>query len=151
MVLDVLVGGLAGGLVATIVMSALMMVLVGDDPMPSQLLASKFINDASPEENQVLGMGLHVVYGVAMGLVLLALAAVGGFHTDVPGASAFGLLFGLLLWFGALFWMGILGILSGLRDEPVAEARKTVLGTLGMHLVYGLVAGLVGALVAGAM
>lgn len=151
MVLDVLVGGLAGGLVATIVMSALMMVLMGDDPMPTQLMASKFINDEPPEENTALGMGLHLVYGVVMGVVLLALAALGGFHTDVVGATAWGLLFGLILWFGALFWMGILGTLGGLRDEPVEEVRKRILGVLGIHLLYGLVAGLVGALVAGAL
>lgn len=151
MVLEVFVGGLAGGLVATIVMTALMMVVMGDDPMPTQLFASKFVNDESPEDNTALGMALHLAYGVVMGVVLLALAALGGFHTDVVGATAWGLLFGLILWFGYLFWAGFLGILSGLRDEPVAEARQMVLGTLGMHLLYGLVAGLVGALVAGAM
>lgn len=151
MVLDVLVGGIVGGLVATIVMTVLMMVMPGDDPLPTQVFASKFINDKTPEQNQGLGVGLHLLYGALAGLLLMALAALGGFHTDLLPTFGFGLLWGLILYVGALFWFGIVGILADMRDDPPDERRKALVGILGVHIVYGAVAGVVGALLAGAV
>lgn len=148
-ILDVLVGGILAGVVATVILTVLMMILMDEEVMPTQLLASKFVNDETPEENEMLGLGLHFAYGTGAGIVFVGLADLGGFEEAVLGSVLFGLLFGAILWLGYLAWMGILGVLSEMREEPREEARNKLVMTLGMHLVWGAVAGVVGPVGAG--
>lgn len=148
-ILDVLVGGILAGIVATVILTVLMMILMDEEVMPTQLFASKFVNDETPEENEMLGLGLHFGYGIVAGIVFLALTALGGFADAILGSVLFGLLFGTILWLGSVFWRGILGTLSEMRSAPREELRDLLLMDWGMHLVWGVVAGLVGAVGAG--
>lgn len=149
--LDVIVGGTAGGIVATIIVGAILMGLRDDGVLPGQLLASKFLNDRPPEQNMEAGVGIVVGFGVLAGIVLMALGDLGDFHASILGMFLFGLLFGVLLSFATLAGMGLLGRISEMRDEPLDDVKRELAGALGLNLLFAVVAGLVGALIAGAL
>jgi hypothetical protein len=147
--LDVIVGGILAGVVATVILTVLMMILNDDEIMPTQILASKFVNDEPPEENEMLGLGLHFGYGIIAGIVFVGLADIGGFEEAILGSVLFGLLFGFLLFLVAFGVLGVVGRISELRSEPPEAVRRQLGIHLGMWLAWGLVAGVVGALGAG--
>lgn len=129
------VAGLVGGLVATIVMTAVMMVMGDGGPPPTAALVAKFAG-GEPEEHEMPGMLLHLLYGTIAGAVFAVGVPLLGFDLDsIAVAVGFGLVYGLVLMIGGMvFWMRtIIGI------EPDRETI-TMFGTV--HVVYGLVLGM---------
>jgi len=130
-----LVNGIAGGLVATIVMTAFMMALGDDSPPPTALFWSEYVGDGTPEEYMTQGMVLHLLYGVGAGLAVAVVLPVVGFGS-VTFATAVGLgvAYGIVLFaVAAVFWMNVV---LDLDAEPGMVATF-----LFFHLVYGIVLG----------
>lgn len=127
--------GLAGGLVATAVMTAFMLGLGDDSPPPTALLVAKFAG-GDPEQYLPQGMALHLLYGTGAGWVFALLAEFGLLaipRTPITNGAINGLAYGLLLMIPAVVWMrGIIGI------EP--DPREMGL-MVGFHAVYGIVLG----------
>lgn len=136
MTLETIIDGLAGGLAATIAMTALMMALGDDDPPPTALFISKYAGDGEPAEYMMPGMALHILYGIVAGGVF-AVIAIGIDVVSVASVElglAWGLAYGVLLFVGAaVFWMKLV---LGMDPEP-----KMVGLFLFFHLVYGAVLG----------
>lgn len=59
-----ILGGLIGGLLATIAVTVFIMTLGDDSPPPTAALWSKFVGDEPPEEYVLPGMVLHMLYGI---------------------------------------------------------------------------------------
>jgi hypothetical protein len=126
--------GIAGGLVATIVMTIFMMALGDDSPPPTAALWAKFVGDEGPESYVPQGMLLHMLYGIGAGVAFaLALPLV---VAEVTLATAVGLAVAyavVLTVVGAMVWMkGVLGM------DP---DRATAIQFGFFHLVYGVVLG----------
>ena len=129
-----LTAGLAGGLVATIVMTALMMVMGDDGPPPTAALVAKFA-DGDPADHAMPGMVLHLVYGIVAGGVFAVGVPLVGLSLDsLLVAVGLGLVYGIVLMVGGMaFWMRtVIGM------EPDKETMVTF-GTV--HVVYGVVLG----------
>jgi len=126
-----LLGGLAGGLAATIVMTVFMMALGDDSPPPTALFWSKYVGDGEPEEYMLPGMALHMIYGIVAGVVLAGLLIAGGFDdVELLTALGAGLGYGFVLFlFAAAFWMNVV-----LALEP--EGKEVGMFLL-FHLIYG--------------
>ena len=127
--------GLAGGSVATIVMTAFMMALGDDSPPPTAALWARYVGDEPAESYVMQGLVLHLLYGTAAGAVfVLALPAVGVGLSDLAVAVAAGIGYAVLLTIvGMAFWMKI--VLS-------MDAEPKEMGMIaGFHLVYGVVLG----------
>lgn len=132
-----LVNGLVGGLIATVVMTAFVMVLGDDSPPPTALFWSKYVGDGEPGDYVPQGMLLHLLYGVVAGGVFALLVtelALGGSTLALAGGVLWGAVFGVaLLVVGAGFWM-----MAVLGTSP--EPQQAVM-FLVFHLVYGVVLG----------
>ncbi len=130
-----LIGGLVGGLAATIVMTMFMMGLGDDSPPPTALFWSKYIGDGEPDEYMMPGMLLHMFYGVVAGAVLAVALPVAGFgDVALTTALGVGVGYGFVLFVGAaVFWMNVV---LALEPEP-----KQVGQFLLFHLVYGVALG----------
>lgn len=130
-----ILSGLAGGLLATIVMTAFMMALGDDSPPPTASLWAKFVGDEPPDEYLMQGMVLHLLYGIVAGAVfVLALPAVGVGLTELTTAAAAGVGYAIVLTvIGMVFWMKVV---LGLDAEPKEMGMFVV-----FHLVYGVVLG----------
>lgn len=127
--------GLAGGLVATIVMTAVMMVMGDGGPPPTARLVAKFAG-GEPEDYAMPGMALHMLYGIVAGVVFaLGVPALGVIDMGSIGlAVAAGFVYGIVLMIGGMvFWMRMV-----IGMEPDTDMMKTF-GTV--HVVYGLVLG----------
>jgi len=127
--------GLAGGLIATIVMTIFMMTLGDDSPPPTALFWSQYVGDGDPAEYMLQGMVLHVLYGIIAGAVfVLAVPAIGIGIGSMTTPLLFGLSYGFVLFVGAaVFWMNVV---LDIDAEP-----KMVGMFLVFHLVYGVVLG----------
>jgi len=126
--------GLAGGLVATIVMTALMMVMGDGGPPPTAGLVAKFAG-GDPADHAMPGMLLHLSYGVLAGAVFAVGAPLVGLSLGSIGvAVGVGLAYGIVLMVGGMaFWMRtVIGM------EP-DTGTMVVFGTV--HVVYGAVLG----------
>ena len=134
MVTVTLLSGLAGGLVATIVMTVFMLLLGDDSPPPTAALWAKFVGSEGPEAYVPQGMILHVLYGVGAGVAFaLALPLVVGEVTLVTAVGLAVAYADVLTVVGAMVWMkGVLGM------DP---DRQTAIQFGVFHLVYGLVLG----------
>ncbi|QCC51689.1 hypothetical protein [Halapricum salinum] len=130
-----ILNGLAGGLVATIVMTIFMLTLGDDSPPPTALFWSQYIGGEGPEAYMMQGMVLHMLYGIGAGVVLvLALPAIGVSVSSMAVAAGVGLAYGFVLFVGAaIFWMKIV---LDIDAEPPMVAMF-----LFFHLVYGGVLG----------
>lgn len=130
-----LLGGLVGGLLATIVMTAFMMALGDDSPPPTALFVSKYLGDGEPDEYMMPGMALHILYGIGAGVVLAAVLLAAGFdNVALLIALGIGVAYGIVLFVGAAaFWMNVV---LGLEPEG-----KAVGLFLFFHLAYGAVLG----------
>jgi hypothetical protein len=129
-----ILGGLSGGLIATIVMTVFMMVLGDDSPPPTAALWAKFVGDGAPEDYVMPGMALHMLYGIGAGIAFALLIPVVGVSVTLATAVGLGLAYGVALTVvGAVFWMRIV-----LAMEP---NPKMVGLFLFFHLVYGGVLG----------
>ncbi|MFA9418418.1 hypothetical protein [Natrinema sp. HArc-T2] len=125
-----ILAGLAGGVVATIGMTVLMMAMGDGGPPPTAGLVAKFAG-GDPEDYAMPGMALHIIYGVvfAVGVPLV------GFElTSIVVAAGLGLVYGIVLMVGGMaFWMRtVIGI------DPDRD-MLTMFGTV--HVVYGVVLG----------
>jgi hypothetical protein len=126
-------GGLVGGLVATVAMSVVMRA-TGGGPPPSANLLAKF-RGGSPDEYALPGMVLHLLYGTGAGAVFVPLVdATGAAVEGLAAWTAAGLVWGVVLLVGgAVGWVrGVIGM------EP---DRETLVGFAVVHVVYGLVLG----------
>jgi hypothetical protein len=130
-----LLAGLAGGLVATLVMTLLMLVMGDGGPPPTARLVAKFAG-GEPDAYAMPGMLLHFAYGIGAGAVFaLGVPALGIIDLGSIGlAVAAGFAYGLVLMIGGMvFWMRMV-----IGMEPDGDMMKTF-GTV--HVVYGLVLG----------
>ncbi|MHB9288146.1 hypothetical protein ACKVMT_14040 [Halobacteriales archaeon Cl-PHB] len=130
------VTGLAGGLLATIVMSAFMMGVGDDSPPPTALFWSQYLGDGPPSDYLPQGMALHTLYGIGAGAVFTVGAATA--NIDVVGNLGTGLAagvgWGFVLFVGAAgFWMTVV---LDVDPEPGDVAQFLL-----FHLVYGAVLG----------
>jgi len=127
--------GLAGGLVATIVMTAFMIALGDDSPPPTALFWSKYIGDDEPSDYMMQGMVLHMLYGIGAGVVfVVAVPLIGLSIGSMTTATVFGLVYGFVLFLGAaVFWMNVV-----LDLDP---QMPMIAMFLFFHLVYGAVLG----------
>lgn len=130
-----LLDGVAGGIVATIVMTAFMMALGDDSPPPTALFWSQYVADGPPEEYMAQGMALHLLYGLGAGVVLaLVLPAVGFASAGLTTALGLGVGYGVVLFVGAaVFWMNV--VLDIDAELPMVAMF------LVFHLIYGVVLG----------
>jgi hypothetical protein len=130
-----LLGGLVGGVAATIVMTAFMLALGNDSPPPTALFWAKYVGDDGPGAYMMQGMALHMLYGVVAGVVLALGLPAGGFgDVTLLTALGVGIAYGVVLFVGAaVFWMNVV---LGLDPEP-----KEVGSFLLFHLIYGAVLG----------
>lgn len=129
-----LTAGLAGGVVATIVMTIAMMVLGDGGPPPTARLVARFAG-GQPEDYAMPGMALHLVYGVVAGAVFaVGVPLLGVSLTSIPVAVGLGLVYGIVLMIGGmLFWMRtVIGM------EP-DRSMMLMFGTV--HVIYGVVLG----------
>jgi hypothetical protein len=128
------ISGVAGGLVATVAMTAVMMAVGDGGPPPTANLVAKFA-DGEPDDHKMPGMALHLVYGVGAGAVFAVGAPLVGVGLDtVVVAVGLGLAYGVFLMVGGMvFWMRtVLGI------EP---EKKAMMAFGAAHLTYGVVLG----------
>ncbi|SHH01805.1 hypothetical protein [Halobaculum gomorrense] len=126
--------GLAGGVVATIVMTMVMMVMGDGGPPPTAALVAKFA-DGDPEDYAMPGMALHMVYGTVAGAVFaVGVPLVGLSLGAIASAVGLGIAYGIVLMIGGmLFWMRtVIGM------EP-DKGMMMMFGTV--HVVYGVVLG----------
>lgn len=126
--------GLAGGLVATIVMTAVMMVMGDGGPPPTAGLVAKFAG-GDPADHAMPGMLLHLGYGIVAGAVFAVGVPVLGLSLGSLGvAIGLGLVYGIVLMIGGMaFWM---------RTVIGMEPDKGTMVTFGaVHVVYGVVLG----------
>lgn len=128
------IAGLAGGLVATIVMTILMMIMGDGGPPPTAGLIAKFA-DGEPEDYAMPGMVLHLIYGIIAGVVFaVGVPLLGLNFGSLAVAVGLGLVYGLILMIGGMvFWMRtVIGM------EPDRDMMM-MFGTV--HVVYGVVLG----------
>lgn len=127
------IAGLAGGVVATIVMTVVMM-LLGDGPPPTARLVAKFAG-GRPEDHAMPGMALHLLYGIGAGAAFaVGVPLVGLSLGSIGVAVGLGLAYGVVLMVGGMaFWMRLV-----IGMEP----DKGMMATFGtVHVIYGVVLG----------
>lgn len=129
-----IVAGLVGGFVATLVMTAVMMILGDGGPPPTARLVAKFAG-GDPEDHAMPGMALHFVYGIVAGAVFVVVVPLLGFGLEsIVVAVGLGLVYGLALMIGGMmFWMRTV---IGMDPD---RSMMVMFGTV--HLVYGVVLG----------
>lgn len=129
-----LLGGLVGGLVATIGMSMVMRAM-GGGPPPTAALLAKF-QGGEPEEHLRPGMLLHLVYGTIAGAMLVLVV-----NAVAPGITSLTTWLGIGLAYGIVLLLG--GAMGWVRGVIAMEPdRETMTGFAVVHVVYGLVLGL---------
>jgi len=132
--MSTVLAGLAGGLIATILMTVVMMVMGDGGPPPTAMLVAKFAG-GEPADYEMPGMALHMLYGIVAGAVLAVGAPLAGLgFSSMAVAVGIGLVYGVvLLIVGMAFWMkAVIG----------ADAdRDTMMTFVVVHLVYGIVLG----------
>lgn len=128
------IAGLAGGLVATIAMTILMMAMGDGGPPPTAALVAN-ITGGEPEDYAMPGMVLHLVYGIGAGAVFaVGIPLVGLQFESIVVAAGLGLIYGTVLMIGGMvFWMRMVLGMESDRDMLV------MFGTV--HVVYGVVLG----------
>jgi hypothetical protein len=129
-----IVAGLAGGLVATILMTVVMVAMGDGGPPPTAQMVAKFA-DGDPEDYAMPGMTLHFLYGIGAGAVFaVGVPALGIDVSSIAVVVGLGLAYGIVLMIGGMvFWMRlVIGI------DPDKQSMMTF-GTV--HVVYGLVLG----------
>ena len=134
MVLTPLIPGLAGGLIATVVMTAVMMAVGDGGPPPTARFVAKFAG-GEPEEHKMPGMVLHLVYGIGAGGALVVGAPLVGVElSDIAVAVGVGLAYGVaLMVVGMVLWMRLV-----IGTEP---DKRMMAAFAAAHLTYGVVLG----------
>ena len=128
------IAGLAGGVVATIVMTIAMMMMGDGGPPPTAALVAKFAG-GEPEDYAMPGMALHFVYGiVAGGVFAVGVPLVGLSLGSIAVAIGLGLVYGIVLMIGGMtFWMRMI---IGMEPD---RSMMMMFGTV--HVIYGVVLG----------
>jgi hypothetical protein len=129
-----ILNGLAGGLIATIVMTVFMLALGDDSPPPTAALWSKYVGDGPPEEYMPQGMALHMLYGIGAGAAFAVAFPFLGVSLTLATAVGLGLVYGIVLTVvGMVLWMRVV---LAMEPEP-----KTMGLFFVFHLIYGGVLG----------
>jgi len=128
------IAGLAGGVVATIVMTIAMMMMGDGGPPPTAALVAKFAG-GEPEDYAMPGMALHFVYGIVAGAVFaVGVPLIGLSLGSIGVAIGLGLVYGLILMIGGMmFWMRMI---IGMEPD---KGMMMMFGTV--HVIYGVVLG----------
>lgn len=128
------IAGLAGGIVATIVMTAVMMVMGDGGPPPTAQLLSQ-IAGGEPADYAMPGMVLHLLYGIGAGAVFaVGVPLLDVTFDSIAVATGLGLVYGIgLLVVGMVFWMRL--VMGMDPDKDMMTTFATV------HVVYGVVLG----------
>lgn len=128
------IGGLAGGLVATIGMTIVMMVMGDGGPPPTAALVAKFAGGA-PDDYTMPGMVLHLGYGIVAGAVFaVGVPLIGLELGSIIVGAGLGLVYGILLMIiGMVVWMRMVIGMDPDRDMMM------MFGTA--HVVYGVILG----------
>jgi len=128
------IAGLAGGVVATIVMTIAMMMMGDGGPPPTAALVAKFAG-GEPEDYAMPGMALHFVYGIGAGAVFAVGVPLIGLSLDsIAVAVGLGLVYGIILMIGGMmFWMRMI---IGMEPD---KGMMMMFGTV--HVIYGVVLG----------
>lgn len=137
-----IISGIIGGLVATIVISILMLIKTKLGWLPAlNPIADNATLMGSPHE-LLIGWVIHFIVGSLLWGILFAFFSM--VATNISATSR-GLLFGILAWIAMmLVFMPIAG--HGLFASNIGIAAMIM--SLIMHLIYGLVLGFVYGLVA---
>ena len=119
---------------ATIVMTAVMMVMGDGGPPPTAALVAKFTG-GDPADYAMPGMILHLVYGIVAGAVFAVGIPLLGFSLGSIGvAIGLGLVYGIVLMIGGMvFWMRVV---IGMEPD---KGMMMMFGTV--HVIYGVVLG----------
>lgn len=132
-----IIDGVAGGIVATIVMTAFMMALGDDSPPPPAVFWATYVGGGDPGEYMPQGMVLHLLYGTGAGAVYGAIGAAGAFVFTPAGlvnGVLNGIVYALILFVvAAVFWMNVV------LDMDAEHREAAMMG--GFHLIYGVVLG----------
>ncbi|MFC6942795.1 hypothetical protein ACFQE8_23025 [Salinirubellus sp. GCM10025818] len=128
------IAGLAGGVVATIVMTIAMMMMGDGGPPPTAALVAKFAG-GEPEDYAMPGMALHFVYGIVAGAVFaVGVPLIGLSLGSIGVAIGLGLVYGIVLMIGGMmFWMRMI---IGMEPD---RSMMMMFGTV--HVIYGVVLG----------
>ena len=128
------IAGLAGGVVATIVMTIAMMMMGDGGPPPTAALVTKFAG-GEPEDYAMPGMALHFVYGIVAGAVFaVGVPLIGLSLGSIGVAIGLGLVYGIVLMIGGMmFWMRMI---IGMEPD---KGMMMMFGTV--HVIYGVVLG----------
>ena len=131
---DYYIAGLAGGVVATIVMTVVMMVM-GDGGLPPTAALVAKLGGGQPGDYTMPGMALHLVYGVIAGIVFAVGVPLVGLSLGSLGvAIGIGLVYGIVLMIGGMmFWMRTI---MGMEPD-----RDTMMMFGTVHVIYGVVLG----------
>ena len=128
------IAGLAGGLLATILMTIGMKVVGDGGPPPTAALVARFAG-GEPADHAMPGMVMHLGYGIGAGVVFALGVPLLGFDLgSIAVAIGLGLAYGLVLMVGGMmFWMrAIIGM------EPDSDMMMA----FGVaHVIYGVVLG----------
>ena len=128
------IAGLAGGVVATIVMTIAMKVIGDGGPPPTAALVAKLAG-GDPNDYAMPGMILHLIYGTLAGVVFAVGVPVIGLNLgSIAVATGLGLVYGIVLMIGGMiFWM---------RMVMGMEPDKSMMMVFGIvHVIYGVVLG----------
>lgn len=119
---------------ATIVMTAVMMVMGDGGPPPTAALVAKFTG-GDPADYAMPGMILHLVYGIVAGAVFAVGVPLLGLSLGSIGvAIGLGLVYGIVLMIGGMvFWMWVV---IGMEPD---KGMMMMFGTV--HVIYGVVLG----------
>ena len=119
---------------ATIVMTAVMMVMGDGGPPPTAALVAKFAG-GDPADYAMPGMILHLVYGIVAGAVFaVGIPLLGLSLGSIGVAIGLGLVYGIVLMIGGmLFWMRVV---IGMEPD---KGMMMMFGTV--HVIYGVVLG----------
>lgn len=138
--MDAWISGLLAGLIATVVMTPVMMMGMSGPPGPSRLFAKITGGDANSQGLKMAGMMGHMVYGGVAGLVfgVLAVDAFGW----TSGLIGWGLLFGVVLMAVMMMvWAPVIGMMAEMKTMEQSARMKMAVFAMGAHLVYGAVLG----------
>jgi hypothetical protein len=128
--------GARAGALATFVMSAFRMPVSRSPPPPSWFWA-EFVAGGSPDDHPYVGAVLHLLYGVAAGVVYALLAPAGG-RDDAAVPEWAGAVRGVV--YGAvLSGVGIVALMDWLLGLDLDADERFVFHV--SHLVYGVTLG----------
>lgn len=133
---NIILDGLLIGLAATIVMTAVMLILRRKMDMHiAEILGEMIlIGRVKPKTEVTVGMIIHIVVGILLGLIYVLL---------FPAGIIFGVLYALLLWL--ILMLAIMPLSDyGIFAKNLSD--NVWVYTLVLHMIYGLVLGFIAAI-----